>query len=58
MLLDDATRLAENARKAGVEVTLEVWEDMFHVFQAFAAILPEGREAIMKIGSFLKEKLD
>jgi acetyl esterase/lipase len=53
-LLDDATRLAERARKAGVEVTLEIWDDMIHVFQAFAPILPEGQEAIEKIGRHLR----
>lgn len=53
VLLDDSTRLAERARSAGVDVTLEVWPDMFHVFQAFAGALPEGREAIARIASFL-----
>jgi monoterpene epsilon-lactone hydrolase len=53
-LLDDSTRLAERARKAGVQVTLEPWEDMIHVWQAFAAILPEGRQAIERIGEFVK----
>jgi len=55
-LLDDSTRLAERARKAGVNVTLEPWEDMIHVFQAFAPILPEGREAIERIGAFVKQQ--
>jgi monoterpene epsilon-lactone hydrolase len=54
VLLDDTTRVAERARSAGVDVTVEVWPEMFHVFQAFAAILPEGREAIAKVGSFLQ----
>jgi acetyl esterase/lipase len=54
ILLDDATRIAERARKVGVEVTLEPWEDMIHVFQAFAPLLPEGQQAIDKIGEFLR----
>ena len=37
-LLDDSTRLAERAKTAGVDVTLEVWEDMIHVWQLFAPI--------------------
>jgi acetyl esterase/lipase len=53
-LLDDSTRLAERARKAGVDVTLEMWDDMIHVFQAFAAVLPEGQEAVEKIGRHLR----
>ena len=53
-LLDDSTRLAERARKSGVQVTLEPWEDMIHVWQAFASLLPEGRQAIDRIGEFVK----
>ena len=55
-LLDDATRLAERARKAGVEVQLEAWDDMIHVFQAFAALLPEGQQAIQRIGAFVRHR--
>ncbi|MBW2087206.1 MAG: alpha/beta hydrolase, partial [Deltaproteobacteria bacterium] len=54
-LLDDSTRLAERFRKAGVDVTFEPWEDMIHVWQFFASILPEGQEAINRIGSFVKQ---
>jgi len=53
-LLDDSTRLAARARKSGVQVTLEPWEDMIHVWQAFASLLPEGRQAIDRIGEFVK----
>ncbi len=56
-LLDDSTRLAERARKAGVEVELEVWPEMIHVWHAFAALLPEGREAIGRIGVHLAKRL-
>jgi monoterpene epsilon-lactone hydrolase len=52
-LLDDSTRLAERARKAGVNVTLEPWENMIHVFQNFAPILDEGQKAIARIGEFV-----
>jgi len=53
VLLDDATRLAERASIAGVATTLEVWPDMIHVWHTFAAILPEGRQAIARIGEFV-----
>jgi len=53
-LLDDSTRLAERARKAGVKVTFEPWEDMIHVFQVFAPMLEEGQQAIDKIGEFVR----
>ncbi|MHA1386633.1 MAG: alpha/beta hydrolase [Candidatus Helarchaeota archaeon] len=57
ILLDDSRRFADRAKQAGVEVDLEIWEDMIHVFQAFATYLPEGREAITHIGRFIKQKL-
>jgi acetyl esterase/lipase len=52
-LLDDSTHLAERARAAGVEVIFEPWDDMFHVWQFCASILPEGQEAIDRIGEFV-----
>ena len=55
-LLDDSTRIAERARKAGVAVTLDVWDDMIHVFQAFAPILPEGQKAVDQIGEYLRAR--
>jgi acetyl esterase/lipase len=54
-LLDDSTRLAERARSAGVDVTLEPWDDMIHVWQSMAPILPEGQQAIDRIGEFVRE---
>jgi acetyl esterase/lipase len=54
-LLDDATRLADKATAAGVDVTLEPWEDMIHVWQLFAPMLPEGQQAIDRMGSFIQQ---
>jgi len=56
-LLDDATRLAERLRAAGVPVELDVWDRMIHVWQLFAPILSEGRDAIDKAGVFIAGKL-
>ena len=53
VLLDDATRLAERAKAAGVDVVLEPWEDMIHVWHYFASMLPEGQQAIDRIGEFI-----
>ena len=53
MLFDDSTRVAEKARLAGVDVTLDVAKEMVHIWPFFAAILPEGREAIERIGAFV-----
>jgi epsilon-lactone hydrolase len=54
-VLDDSTRFADKARAAGVAVQLEVYENMIHVFQQFAADLPEARRAIESIGRFLDD---
>lgn len=55
VLLSDAERLADRARADGVEVTLEVWENMWSVFQFMAALLPEAQQAIMNIGNYTGE---
>ena len=57
-LLDDSIRLAEYAKVAGVDVTLETWGDMIHVWQSFASILPEGQEAIDRVGKFIRQHTD
>lgn len=57
VILDDSIRFAEKAKSAGVEVTLDVWEDMVHVFQVFAAWAPEGEQAIEKIGEFIQKHI-
>ncbi len=54
-LLDDSARLAERAKAAGVEVTLDVWDDMVHVWHMFAPILPEGQRAIDRAGEFIRQ---
>lgn len=53
VLLDDSTRLADRARAAGVDVTLEVAPDLPHVYQYFASFLPEGQQAIDRAGEFI-----
>jgi epsilon-lactone hydrolase len=55
-LLDDSTRLADRAKHAGVDVTLQIWDEMPHVWHLAAPILPEGQEAIDKIGEFIRQR--
>lgn len=52
-LLDDSTRLAQAAEKAGVPVTLDTFEGMPHVWHIFADYLPDAQQAIDKIGEFV-----
>ena len=54
LLLDDSRSFTAQARKAGVQVRLDIWEDMFHVWHMAAGIAPEAARAIAEIGDFLK----
>ncbi|HUB38297.1 MAG TPA: alpha/beta hydrolase [Streptosporangiaceae bacterium] len=56
VILDDSTRFAVKAREAGVDITLEVWDDMPHVWHAFAGLLPESDKAIERIGEWLQQR--
>lgn len=53
-VLDDSRDFAAKAQEAGVDVTLEVWDGMIHVFQQFPEELPEATQAIAAIGRFLQ----
>ncbi len=54
ILLDDSTRFAAKAEDAGVDVTLEVWPEMVHVWHCFAPMIPEGQAAIERVGEYIK----
>ena len=56
ILVDDAIRLAEKARDARVDVTLEIWDEMFHIFQLIP-FLPETKKAIGSIAEFVSQNL-
>jgi monoterpene epsilon-lactone hydrolase len=56
-LLDDATRFAAAAIDAGVDVTLEVWPEMIHVWHAFGPMVPESDAAVTRIAEFVAEQL-
>lgn len=55
VLYDDATRLAKKADADGVSVVFEPWEEMIHMWHLLAAMLPEGQQAINRIGEFVIE---
>jgi acetyl esterase/lipase len=57
LLLSDATRFAERARRAGVDVTLEIMAHGQHVQQVAAGFVPEARVAVAHIGQFVDERL-
>jgi acetyl esterase/lipase len=56
MLYSHSKRLSENAKKAGVDVTLETWDDVPHGFHIFGLnILPEAQDAINHIKTFIQK---
>ena len=57
VIRDDSVQVAAKARADGVDVTLEVWPGMFHVFQSHEPLLPEAREAIDHIAAFIRSHL-
>lgn len=54
MLLDDTLRFVDKAKTQGVDVELEVYNNMFHVFQIFYS-LKESKEAYKTIESFISK---
>jgi acetyl esterase/lipase len=54
MLRDDSTRMADAMKAAGVQVTLEIWPDVFHVWQLAADVIPEAKAAVAKILAFVE----
>jgi phosphinothricin tripeptide acetyl hydrolase len=58
VLLDDATGMAECLEAAGVPVTLTVWPELIHVFQAFpGSLIPEADQSIAGVGDWLAAHL-
>jgi acetyl esterase/lipase len=55
ILLDDTLRVARKARAAGVEVEVEVWEGLPHVWH-LCAFMPESDKALTHIARFFKRQ--
>ncbi len=56
ILLSDSERIADACVAAGIDVELEVWPEMWHVFQMFIGKMPEARQAIDKIGRYIQSR--
>jgi len=57
ILLDDTTRIVERLQTAGVEVTVELADDLWHVYPGFAGFMPEATAALVRAGTFLRARL-
>ena len=52
-----ARRLQKNFKQSGVDITIDVYAEMFHVFQAFWLVLSTAKKANAKLGQFLKAQM-
>jgi epsilon-lactone hydrolase len=57
ILRDDAVQMAERMRQAGCLAELEVCPRMPHVWQLYAWFLPEARQAVERIGRFIRQQM-
>jgi acetyl esterase/lipase len=56
MLLDDSLRMARRGHTYQVDVKVDIWRKVPHVWQAFA-FLPESRDALGKAADFIRQKI-
>ncbi len=56
ILLSDSERFTDLLIAAGSDVQLEVWPEMFHVFQMFVGKMPEARQAIKAMGDYIQSR--
>lgn len=56
LLLQDSLRLADRAREAGVDLRLERYPALWHVFQIHAGILRAADQALARVATFLNER--
>ncbi len=58
MLRDDSVRMAQVMRQQGVDVTLNVWPDVPHVWHLMSRWIPEADAGIAELGGFLRSKIE
>ena len=56
-LLDDSVRFEAKAKAAGVEVKLDIYPEMQHVFQFMAGMAPEADAAIAQMATWVRPKI-
>jgi epsilon-lactone hydrolase len=58
ILLGDSILLAEKAKAAGVQVELNIWDGMFHVWQALGDLIPENKKTFEEIAQFVHARFN
>jgi len=54
VFLDEIERFAQKARDCNVQITLQKFDEMIHTWHLFSSMVIEGRQAIEKIGEFVR----
>jgi epsilon-lactone hydrolase len=54
---DDAKGIADKAKKAGVDVSVKIFEGVGHVFQILGEFSPEGKQAYAEMAEFLNKHM-
>ena len=54
LMYGQSARLAEKAKKEGVDVTFHEGEGLWHVWPLFARYVPEARKTIQEMGDFIR----
>ncbi len=57
VLLSDSTRLVDKIIAAGGRAEVEIWPEMWHVFQAFHLVVPESEHAIRQMAAKMRAVL-
>jgi len=57
ILLASIQQLATEGKRQGADISLEVWADMNHDFQAFGYDVPQSAEALRRFGEVIAERL-
>ena len=54
LLLDDSLRIKEFSSNSGMELEVDVWAEMVHVWMGFIPFIPEGKKAISRIAQWVE----
>lgn len=57
ILLQDSINVAKKAKDAGVDVTLDIRDELYHVYPLFVGILDDAKIAMGKIALFINMKV-
>jgi len=57
VLLDDAVRLEARAVSMGADCRLEIWRNLWHVFQLLGTYLTPARQALREASQFIRQRI-